>query len=83
MTGSQDDLVTRYNSLKQRKQDLENKKIQIQTSIDIKNKEIAEVQEQLKALGITDLDNLDAEIQARREAFEQSLQELEKELTTN
>lgn len=81
MTGSQDDLVVRYNSLKQKKQDFENKKIQLQTSIDIKTKEIQEVEAQLQALGITDFSNLDAEIQSRRQAFEQSLQELEGELS--
>lgn len=75
-----DELVSRYNNIKKKQQDFENKKIQINTSIGIKEKELETIKEKLVELGVTDFDNLDSFIQEKREAFDKALQELEKDL---
>lgn len=77
---SNDDLVTRYNNIKRKQQDFENQKIQVETSINIKKTELEAVKTRLQELGVTDFDNLDAFIQAKREQFDKTLQELEKGL---
>lgn len=75
-----DELVSRYNNIKKKQQDFENKKIQINTSIGIKEKELETIKEKLVELGVTDFNNLDSFIQEKREAFDKALQELEKDL---
>lgn len=77
---SNDELVTRYNNIKRKQQDFENQKIQVETSINIKKTELEAVKTRLQELGVTDFDNLDAFIQAKREQFDKSLQELEARL---
>lgn len=77
---SNDDLVTRYNNIKRKQQDFENQKIQVETSINIKKTELEAVKTRLQELGVTDFDNLDAFIQAKREQFDKTLQELEARL---
>ena len=42
-----DELVSRYNNIKKKQQDFENKKIQINTSIGIKEKELETIKEKL------------------------------------
>lgn len=75
-----DELVTRYNNIKRKQQDFENQKIQVETSINIKKTELEAVKTRLQELGVTDFDNLDAFIQAKREQFDKTLQELEARL---
>ena len=75
-----DDLVARYNSIKKRQQDLENQKISINTSLEIKNKDLESVKSRLQDLGVTDFDNLDAFVQEKREALNKSLSDLEAKL---
>lgn len=75
-----DELISRYNTIKRKQQDFENKKIQINTSIGIKEKELETIKGKLTELGVTDFDNLDSFIQEKREAFDKALQELEKDL---
>lgn len=77
---SNDELVTRYNNIKRKQQDFENQKIQVETSINIKKTELEAVKGRLQELGVTDFDNLDAFIQAKREQFDKTLQELEARL---
>nr|DAW53612.1 MAG TPA: hypothetical protein [Caudoviricetes sp.] len=77
---SNDELVTRYNNIKRKQQDFENQKIQVETSINIKKTELEAVKTRLQELGVTDFDNLDAFIQAKREQFDKTLQELEARL---
>ena len=75
-----DDLVARYNSIKKRQQDLENQKISINTSLEIKNKDLESVKSRLQDLGVTDFDNLDVFVQEKREALNKSLSDLEAKL---
>ena len=77
---SNDELITRYNNIKRKQQDFENQKIQVETSINIKKTELEAVKTRLQELGVTDFDNLDAFIQAKREQFDKTLQELEARL---
>lgn len=77
---SNDELVTRYNNIKRKQQDFENQKIQVETSINIKKTELEAVKTRLQELGVTDFDNLDTFIQAKREQFDKTLQELEARL---
>lgn len=75
-----DELVTRYNNLKKRKQDYENQKIQVQTQVSIKEQEVESLKAKLTEMGVTDFDNLDAFINEKREAFDSKLKELEAKL---
>lgn len=75
-----DDLVRRYNDIKRKQQDLENQKISINTSLEIKNKDLESIKTKLQELGVIDFDNLDAFVQEKREAFDKSLSELEAKL---
>lgn len=75
-----DELISRYNTIKRKQQDFENKKIQINTSIGIKEKELETIKGKLTELGVTDFDNLDAFIQEKRDKFNSELQELEGKL---
>lgn len=75
-----DDLVRRYNDIKRKQQDFENQKISINTSLEIKNKDLESIKTKLQELGVTDFDNLDAFVQGKREAFDKSLSELEAKL---
>ena len=75
-----DQLVKEYQEAKNRVNQLEAMKLKAETELDLKNKELSNVIEQLKSLGITDLDKIDEIVEEKKKAFEDNLKELKGKL---
>lgn len=77
---NQDELVKEYQSIKDKIAKIESDKIKTQTELDLKNKELESIKEELKGLGITDLDNLDKIVEERKAEFTNTLNQLKEKL---
>lgn len=77
---NQDELVKEYQSIKDKIAKIESDKIKTQTELDLKNKELESIKEELKELGITDLDNLDKIVEERKAEFTNTLNQLKEKL---
>lgn len=77
---NQDVLVREYQAIKDKITKIESDKIKTQTELDLKNKELESIKEELKNLGIVDLDNLDRIVEERKAEFEKVLNELKEKL---
>ncbi len=76
MLDNHEELIKEYQSIKDKVAKIESDKIKTQTELDLKEKELASVVEELKSLGITDLDNVDKVVEERRNRFEEELKSL-------
>ena len=80
LEGSNNDLVKEYQEIKDKIAKIKADKIKTETELDLKNKELESIKEELKNLGITDLDNIDKVVEERKAAFESALNELKVKL---
>lgn len=77
---NQDVLVKEYQTIKDRIAKIESDRIKTQTELDLKDKELEGIKEELKELGITDLENIDKIVEERKAEFEKVLNELKEKL---
>lgn len=77
---NQDVLVKEYQTIKDRIAKIESDRIKTQTELDLKDKELEGIKEELKELGITDLENIDKIVKERKAEFEKVLNELKEKL---
>lgn len=80
LEGNNDELVKRYQTIKDQITKIESDRIKTQTELDLKNKDLEAVVVELKELGITDLDNVDKIVEDKRKEFESTLSSLEAKL---
>lgn len=77
---NQDVLVKEYQTIKDRIAKIESDRIKTQTELDLKDKELEGIKEELKELGITDLENIDKIVEERKAEFEKVLNDLKEKL---
>lgn len=77
---NQDELVKEYQSIKNKIDEIEKEKIKTKTTLDIKEKELEELTNKLKELGITDLDKLSEIVDNKKKEFEDTLIKLKEKL---
>ena len=77
---NQDELVKEYQSIKNRIDEIEKEKIKTKTTLDIKEKELEDLTNKLKELGITDLDKLSEIVDSKKKEFEDTLIKLKEKL---
>lgn len=75
-----DQLIKDYQDIKNRIAKLEADKIKAQTELDLKSKELSNIIDQLKELGINDLDKIEEVVEEKRKAFEDQLTALKEKL---
>ena len=77
---NENELVKEYQQIKDRISKIKADKIKTETELDLKNKELEGIKEELKSLGIIDLDNVSAVVEEKKAAFEKALNELKVKL---
>lgn len=75
-----ENLVKEYQSIKDRVSELEANKIKTKTELELTEKELTDVTEQLKAYGIEDLSKLDEIVSNKKEEFQTQLSKLKEQL---
>ena len=77
---NQDDLVKQYQDIRNKIDEIEKEKIKTKTALDLKEKELVELESKLKELGIDNLDNLDEIVENKKKEFESVLNKLKEQL---
>ena len=73
-------LVEQYQQIKDKIAKIDSDRIKAETELELKNKQLESIVQELNFLGVTDLDNLDNIVEERREAFSKELNELKEKL---